>query len=458
MRILWITFALLSLSGAAVAGDQQDLPPRLGGDISHFLDQILSFGPQTTTCPDNQPSPVSTVLGLIGYLCHNVVQERQDVDEVLKNVRQLGGDKTLQSEVGMNFDEFADEFRYFAKVNAQIPEIYQPLPKNPWDAQYSDEMNSRRAACQFRLGRNGMSQAVQEVRFGDVHFVGIYHFAQIQPGPQVLSANQALDARLEQIRQTDGTDNRAPATVILLEGHDLKYGQPLSCESTLNSVFSGSKQGDPDEEINLVRYGFMTKTPLIPADNQYLSDSDRDTFYNGDAKKFDSLKSDFDFVDILHNYYSFLNDAYQNRHAIQPAEALEQAVARTHSSYFDAQSFKARYLQEDKHALPGMELGNVSQDGEFSKLKASLDQLFLNFAPSASLPPELQPLGSNRLVDEQDILRNRALIRAIQVSQEKFSKATVVFGSGHLEKVGTILEQQIGKFKNVDFNDNCSAQ
>lgn len=143
-----------------------------------------------------------------------------------------------------------------------------------------------------------------------------------------------------------------------------------------------------------------------------------------------------------------MNDAFAGHQRINPDESLAQAIDKTHSKYFDADSFKAQYLSENKSALPGKELSP----------QALLQKLQLAFTPSASLPPWAHASGSNRLVDEQDILRNRALIRAIQISEQNFGKATVIFGSGHLEKIGSILEKEIGNPKNIDFLDACPAR
>ena len=457
--IYWISFLLLLCNLPALGEESQSLPPQFGEDINRKLNTVLTLDP-SFNCPGGAQGPVSTGSGLIHYVCQNVEQGKQDVDAVLKNLLQLGGDKTLQKDMNTDFNQFADAFRYFWKMNSRIPELYGKKLKNSWDEQFTDEVNSTRSKCNYRVGSKGKDQVIQEVRFGDVHFLGIQHFYSFHSNQEISTANQLLDDKLEKIRAAGAKGQQPPYTYILLEGHNVKYGQPLSCETVLYSVFHGEREGDHNEQINLLRYGFMTKTPLIPADDQYLSDSDRDAFYGGDAKKFESVKKDFDFVDILHNYESFLNDAFHKHQRISAEEALAQAIERTHSRYYDAQAFKARYLDENKSELPGQELQKTKTGDSqfFNRLQGLLQKVEFSFTPSASLPPWVKVQATNHLVDEQDILRNRALLRAIQISKENFGKATAVFGSGHLEKTGSILEKEIGKFRNVDFKDDCAGK
>jgi hypothetical protein len=454
--VYWITFLLILFNVSAFGDDKQGLPPQFGADINRKLNAVLSLDP-VVDCPNVPQGPVSTGSGLIHYVCQNVEQGKQDVDVVMKNLLQLGGDKTLQKDMNTDFNQFADSFRYFWKMNSRIPELYGKKPKNSWDEQFTEEVNATRSKCNYRVGSKGKDQVIQEVRFGDVHFLGIQHFYSFRSNQKIHTANQLLDDRLEKIQASGAKGQQPPYTYILLEGHNVKYGQPLSCETVLYSVFHGEREGDHNEQINLLRYGFMTKTPLVPADNQYLSDSDLDAFYGGDSKKFESVKKDFDFVDILHNYDASLNEALQKHQRISPEEALAQAIERTHSQFYNAEAFKARYLDENKSELPGKELPKTKTNDSqyFNQLQHLLQKVEFSFTPSASLPPWVKAQATNHLVDEQDILRNRALLRAIQISQENFGKATAVFGSGHLEETGSILEREIGGFKNVDFKDDC---
>jgi hypothetical protein len=393
---------------------------------------------------------------LIHYLCQNVEQANGDVSVVLTNALNLGAERTLLRDSSFNYEQFASAFEYFWRMNSRIPLLYGKKPGRAWDEQFTEETNREKSKCQYRVGRQGADRILQEMRFGDIHFLGIKHFSGIKSPKEIQEANRLLDERLQSIRSTDVQRQLPPYTYILLEGHYTKYGHALSCENVLYSVFHGSREGDPDEQINLLRYGFLTHTPLIPADDQVIDDSDRDAFYGGDSKKVESLKKDFEFVDILHGYFAAWRSALGRQEPISADQALAEALA--HSAYFDAESFKKRYLLENGNLLPGYESSKPSkEDPQYLDWIQHVQQrTMLSFFPSASLPAGVPIAGSNRLVDEQDTLRNRALIRAIQVSQDNFGKATVVFGSGHLEKIGSILEREIGKAKNIDFVDDCS--
>lgn len=198
------------------------------------------------------------MLGFIHYVCQGVEQEKQPVDDVLKKALQLGADQTLKNNAVFDFNQFADSFRYFWKMNSRIPDLYGKSPKDPWDEQFTEELNLKPSKCEYRVGRKGATQPLQEMQFGDVHFLGIQHFYSIRSNDKIHTANEQLDDRLETIETSASKGQQPPYTYILLEGHNVKYGLPLSCESTLYSVFRGNREGDHDEQINLLRYGFLT--------------------------------------------------------------------------------------------------------------------------------------------------------------------------------------------------------
>lgn len=64
--------------------------------------------------------------------------------------------------------------------------------------------------------------------------------------------------------------------------------------------------------------------------------------------------------------------------------------------------------------------------------------IYQDITPSIYLA---KPLGSNLVVDIHEDLRNRSLLKAIQVSSSVYKKPLALFGHGHLAVLGSSLDE-----------------
>ena len=444
--------------------DAQSLTPVIANSTLNKFGQAAMITGTGPSCSEPFKNPNE----FVSFFCGALEHDHQPLDQVIKTAEDRGA-KILFSKMKSSmtlggYEGFMKDFQFFWSNNAQIVNDYN-RPLNPdWDQGLTLEKTSNASNCHYRSKRsnslNPASPSVQQMNFGKFSFVGINHFYDFNPQTQVSelkAANDALDARLQALRKNAGIHGKK--NYILLEGGKFKYGQAISCFDVLSSLFSGDPvKGDREESPNLLRYGFLTQTPLIPADGQSLNQFDAKNFYSGNTEQVDQLKKDFEFVDILHYYFSQLLKMQNGGKKISTEEALQASLNQAHATQYDVKSFKARYEKENG----GLNQTNVFPEVPEGKgpdfitaLKNATQSLHLAFTPSSDLPPQVKPLGTNRMIDEQDLLRNRSLIRAIQISSQKFGTSTAVFGMGHLEKIGSVLEKNLGSRKNIDFLDDC---
>ena len=248
----------------------------------------------------------------------------------------------------------------------------------------------------------------------------------------------------------DSAKNKSP---ILLEGFS-NYGEPIPCEQTLNKLLSepnhdqivSESAHSNDEVTKIVRYGFIHNLPLIPADKQNIDSNDINNFYQNKTEKLNKLKKNFEFMHLLHGYYGELKNIENNKDGktLDSNEILQKVIKNENGKNFKTvESFKSEYKKLNGNDFPVVKV--LDQKEKFyDELKKVNDQIYQDFTPSAFLNPKMVK-GTNKLTDEQDLLRNKTLIRAIQITKENFGKATAYYGSGHLAVIGPILEKKLGK-------------
>jgi hypothetical protein len=107
-----------------------------------------------------------------------------------------------------------------------------------------------------------------------------------------------------------------------------------------------------------------------------------ENFFDGDNKKISKIVRDIEFIEVLHLYYSELQQGSKN-----PVEgALNQIRSRDGVTHFTTETFNQYYKE-----LNGK---NLSRDFKI---------IYEDFTPSAYVT---KPLGTNLIVDVQDDLRN----------------------------------------------------
>ncbi len=291
---------------------------------------------------------------------------------------------------------------------------------SPKDWQLTSHRNDVKCSFSFE-GRRGMGA---ELQFNGFTFAGITHFYQ-QQGEEPSRAKRDLQQRLV----------RNSPDAILLEGYE--FGQPLPCEQVLQSVLT------PDAEIMmengfLLKYGFLKKIAMVPADNQTIEESDIPRFFGGDQRKAQQASAEIQFVDILHQYFVELKNGSKN--------ALASAIQKTQGKWvnhlhWDSDKFRQKYQE-----LNGRELSTDPQVIE------------KDFTPTNKFTPNRvvqNPGGTNRLVDQQDLLRNQALLQAIQITMLNHVHPMAIFGAGHLEDLADDLEKFLGAPLTTDLKNRC---
>jgi hypothetical protein len=264
--------------------------------------------------------------------------------------------------------------------------------------------------CEYRVKKESEVN-FQEMDFNNLSFIGTSHFSKKEEA-QLPQAHQDLKNKLDAVKPD----------VLLIEGKD--YGKPIECGAVLDDALSTEIQLN-SEMRGTIKYGFWNQIPLIPADNQEIDEKDL-AFFNGDKFAMDEAKKIFTLMSTLHLYHDNLvkNDP----------DALENALLKSGNS-MDKASFLTYYAGLNGRDLP-----------------ASADDIKQDFSPSIVAKPAR---ASNKMADYQNEIRNQSLIKAIQLSTNKYEKPAVLYGSGHLGQVGKTLETYLGKPKNVDFDSAC---
>jgi hypothetical protein len=338
------------------------------------------------------------------------------LDSLIEKLRHSDGPEAVAkfSSGEMNFDQFVAGFKFFVANNSTLESRYGGMHRDEWTLHTYSPIER----CRFSTAYDKPVPILQSMNFKNLPFVGLSHMASLSEPERKLQQKELL-SRLE----------KQHPDALLLEGY--AFGQPLPCEQVLKSVFTPYEEMR-DEGGLLQKYAFLHRVSLIPADNQTVTEATLRDFYANDLEKGQQLKTDLQFVDVLHFYYSALQK--------KSAKPLEEAISIARQAEgvpldFDPQKFKMRYKELNGHDLPEDE-----------------NSIFHDIAPSSFLE---SPNGTNRLVDAQQDLRNRSLLRAIQISMKKYSAPVVFYGSGHLAELGIDLEKYIGKAVNVDLKDRC---
>ncbi|NDG85096.1 MAG: hypothetical protein EBX52_08675 [Proteobacteria bacterium] len=345
--------------------------------------------------------------------------------EFKEQLKSRGGDALLKRLKSDSFtpEELYQDLVFFKNSQDQYVKDYAEMKSSDW------KPLTEKSPCRYRVKSKA---PVQEMDFGAkdsrVRFLGVRHFGSLSPG-ELPKAKTDLQRRL--------VDPVARPGVVLLEGYGNKIGRPADCQYVLQSAFTPDEQVRDEGQLS-EKIAFRNRIAIYPADNQYPDESDRRLFLKK-SKEFTEMEQYCFHVDFLHNYMTELSG--QNGSA--PEHALENAIRETYR----------------RHPVTGgeKELGPADFRKWYKKvngldLPTTPEELFKDFTPSEFSP---EPRATQKMADHQDLLRNESLLLAIQLAAKRYTGVGVVYGSGHLAKIGPTLEKHLQPVTNVDLTDAC---
>ena len=342
---------------------------------------------------------------LINFLC-NKSQMLQDEDLKNELLKKNAGDFIELHKV----DDLIKSLKSFQKVNNSIPDMFNQSTDKDWKL---GDQNMSQYPCEYKVKENSQ-QNFQQMNFKNVAFLGSSHFSK-KSEEELPQAKKDLSLKLSTTKPD----------ALLIEGKD--YGQPIDCGAVLTDALS--VDSDIKSEMReTIKYGFWNQIPLIPADNQKIDDTDL-SFFNGDEVAMKNAKKSFEFMDILHNYHDTLK-----KNNSMPIDAL------------------TNLFKNSKTLMKLDEFLNLYQELNQRTLPTDPKEIMKDFSPSIVTDT---PRGSNKLADFQNEIRNKSLVKAIQISSSNYQSPTVIYGSGHLGQIGQTLETYLGKPKNIDFDSAC---
>lgn len=399
----FLIFSLFIFGTVAWSKSLEEIPAYLEITSS----KVATVGDSNLTCKD-ESAPFRGIDDFFNFVC-----QQSTLDDAVVNEMKLRGGENLLGQLSngiLDLNSFKERYNFFSRTNSEIAKNFNVASDKDWVI----ESPNNSFDCRYKVQDQHIE--IQEANFKNVYFLGIKHLYQMPPEDQ-----KVFRSKIFEKFKNHSSD------AFIIEGYE--YGKSLSCERALRMVFTPDDFLQAESDI-AIKYGFMNKIALIPGDNQHIDPEDISLFFSGDLKKVSKISRDLEFIDVLHGYYSELLKG--NKNSIQ--NAISQVQSRDGKVNFDPKSFGEYYKQLNGRDLP-----------------TDPKVIYQDFTPSIYLA---KPLGSNLVVDIQDDLRNRSLLKAIQVSSSVYEKPLALFGSGHLAVLGSSLEKNLGEVK-LGYKPSC---
>ena len=176
MNVILSFILIFNLSASARKNDAN-----LGLQLNDAIKAVSRTGMPKDSC-EATPS-LKAPSQLFHYICTNLEQNKMDIDTVLKQAGSLGGERLFENKAvvkieNYNYQKFTENFKNFWKINQEIPKIYSRTPKPAWDEELDDGKIKKEHQCEYVVNAN--DKTVQKMGFGEVSFVGLEHFYQVE--------------------------------------------------------------------------------------------------------------------------------------------------------------------------------------------------------------------------------------------------------------------------------------
>ncbi|MBN19907.1 MAG: hypothetical protein CL678_01370 [Bdellovibrionaceae bacterium] len=363
-------------------------------DIVETINHIES----KTSAPQNscqtQDNTFKTIDEFISFVCSS----SNDL-EFVDALEARGASKILASSgINLSPSQFAKKMREFDKFNKSIPNIVNKAQKLTWKYQ-------QKYKCKIKKSRFYPSEKFVFKNGHQLEFFANTHLHQINEPQKGIAAARELHKILKGIS----------SDLVIIEGFE--FGESLPCERVIRSVLTPKGIPNESEFTYIVQSAFLRGAKMIPGDKQVVLQEDRARFGLTQAEL-----EEIHLVDILHFYYSALREGKN-----APIQFAIKMHMRRHGDSISWDESKVRkvYKKLNQRELP-FDPNEIYRD--------FTPTLFVKGAPVR---------GSNRAVDNQDLIRNQALLWSIETAQKLNVSTSVFFGSGHLEVLTPALRKHL---------------
>ena len=393
---------VLGLVGSANAQVGTANEPLSTSQVQNVLDTTMNI-PRVGLPNCNAFTSVSE---LISFICEKV--EHEPIEAVFSEAKKRGAEDLIRNSPAssLSLPDFESDFKFFMKQSGAIPNLLKEDKSEAWSLDHNRDKNSCRFTSSDTFTKNFIEAKINNVTFEGAH----PHWSSLQPDKRATAKSELL----ERIK-TEKPD------AFLLEGAT-PFGRAVSCKDLLKNVFTSDADFDLERNL-IVKYGFLNKIALIPADHQNASKLD---------KKDVTIK--LDFMGVLHSDYM---------------ASLRKEVNPLAWAFKDAEQHKGSALTFTTSA----DFLKFYEQQNHRKLPIEVSEIYNDMTPASYV--QGAPKGTNNLAEFQEGSRNPVLLNAIRITSKAYSHPMVVFGASHLTEIGSAWELETQQKAKIDYKTSC---